>query len=94
MKTPPAQHSTPVTPSFGLLAFDCLKITASASASTVLAARLAYNKRTSMMVRASYLLHSRDRNSRRRVGSFRKAPRITLLVIIDSSSLTPRQCMQ
>ena len=39
-------------------------------------------------------LLSKDRNSRRRWGSFRKAPRITLLVIMDSSSLTPRQCMQ
>ena len=37
---------------------------------------------------------SSDRNSRRRLASFRKAPRITLLTIAVSVSLTPRQCMQ
>ena len=39
-------------------------------------------------------LLNRERNSRRRLGFFRKAPRMTLLVIIDWSSFTPRQCMQ
>ena len=35
-----------------------------------------------------------DKNSARRFGSFRKDPRITLLIIFESLSLTPRHCMQ
>ena len=35
-----------------------------------------------------------DRNSRRNAPSLRNTPRITLLVIFDALSFTPRQCMQ
>ena len=39
-------------------------------------------------------LERSERNSRRRPEFLRNAPCITLFVVIDSSSLTPRQCMQ
>ena len=37
---------------------------------------------------------SSERNSLRRSGFLRKEPLITLLVILESMSLTPRHCMQ
>ena len=37
---------------------------------------------------------SNARNSLRRLGFFKNAPRITLLTIFESVSLTPRHCMQ
>ena len=35
-----------------------------------------------------------ERNSRRNAPSLRNTPRMTLLVILDALSFTPRQCMQ
>ena len=86
------KHSTPVTPTLGVVRLERFRI-ALRHRLDRLAARLAYISRTSMRPPQTFLVSS-DRNSRRRFASFRNAPRMTLLVIIDSSSLTPRQCMQ
>ena len=42
----------------------------------------------------AYFRSIRAKNSLRKLESFKKAPRITLLIILESASLTPRHCMQ
>ena len=42
----------------------------------------------------NYLRSIKAKNSLLRLESFKKAPRITLLIILESRSLTPRHCIQ